>query len=280
MKIGILTSHNPRHIYLANELTKIADSTMVISSAMGLNPATSFYKKNSSDLMLNYFKDRFESELNFFPDRYFNGQNQYLIVVGANEINNIYVYQQLKEYNPDIIIVFGTNILKGEILTINHKIINLHLGMSPYFNGSSTNFWPMYQYKYEYVGITIHYIDAGVDTGNIIHQSRAKIKINDTPHTIGNKNILLGVSALKEIISAILNEDIEGINQWEINKNWIPKMMDFTNEIQEEFTNRISNGEINNWLTSAVPEEYKLVEFNKKPIFTNSSIFKPKEVDF
>jgi len=45
MKIGILTSHNPRHIYLANELSKIADSTMVISSAMGLNPAKSFYKK-------------------------------------------------------------------------------------------------------------------------------------------------------------------------------------------------------------------------------------------
>ena len=54
----------------------------------------------------------------------------------------------------------------------------------------------------------------------------------------------------------------------------------FTNEIQEEFTNRISNGEINNWLTSAVPEEYKLVEFNKKPILTNSSICKPKEIDF
>lgn len=280
MKLGILTSHNPRHIYLANELSKIADSTMVISSAMGLNPATSFYKKNSSDLMLNYFNNRFESELNFFPDRYFYGQNQYLIVVGANEINNIYVYQQLKEYNPDIIIVFGTNILKGEILTINQKMINLHLGMSPYFNGSSTNFWPMYQYKYEYVGITIHYIDAGVDTGNIIHQTRAKIKTNDTPHTIGNKNILLGVSALKEIIPSILNEDIEGINQWGINKNWIPKMMDFTNEIQEEFTNRISNGEINNWLTSAVPEEFKLVEFNKKPILTNSSICKPKEIDF
>lgn len=280
MKIGILTSHNPRHIYLANELSKIADSSMIISSAMGLNPATSFYKKNSSDLMLNYFNDRFKSELDFFPDRYFNGHKQYLIVVGSNEINNIYVYEQLKEYNPDIIVVFGTNILKGEILTINQKIINLHLGMSPYFNGSSTNFWPMYNYKYEYVGITIHYIDAGVDTGNIIHQSRAKIESNDTPHTIGNKNILLGVSALKDIIPIIINEDIKGIKQWKVNQSWIPKMMDFTNEIQEEFTNRISNGEINIWLNTAIPKEYKLVKFNKKPIITNSSIYKPIEINF
>ena len=39
------------------------------------------------------------------------------------------------------------------------------------------------------VGATFMYIDAGIDTGEIIHQIRADIVIGDSPHSIGNRLI-------------------------------------------------------------------------------------------
>ncbi len=278
-KICILTSHNPRHIYVANQLSKIADYSLVISSAMGLNPATSYYKNSYSTVMEEYFNQRFLSELSFFNDRSFNLNNQSVIVVGENEINNEYVYEQVKDFKPDLIIVFGTNILKGKILSITSKIINMHLGMSPYFNGSNTNFWPMYQKKYEYVGVTIHYIDAGVDTGNILHQTRALIEKGDSPHSIGNKNIILGVNSLKNIIPEILKNDYSGIKQWPVNFEYIPKMKDFNNQVQLNFTQRIKNDEINIWLKNSSIDEFNMVRFLEKPTITNSSLFKPEKIN-
>ena len=39
------------------------------------------------------------------------------------------------------------------------------------------------------VGATFMYIDAGIDTGKIIHQVRADIFLGDSPHSIGNRLI-------------------------------------------------------------------------------------------
>ena len=82
----------------------------------------------------------------------------------------------VKNFKPDVIIVYGTGIIKGPILEYTNKIINIHLGMSPYYNGAGTNWWPMYNEEFEFVGTTVHYLDAGVDTGDILGQTRASIE--------------------------------------------------------------------------------------------------------
>ena len=61
------------------------------------------------------------------------------------------------------------HILKGDVLH-NDKcpIINLHIGFLPYNRGADPNFWSFYEGTPS--GVTIHLIDEGIDTGDIIFQ--------------------------------------------------------------------------------------------------------------
>jgi hypothetical protein len=80
------------------------------------------------------------------------------------------------------------------------RFLNVHLGLSPYYRGSGTNFWPLVHGEFEYVGATFMHLDRGIDTGEIIHQIRARIFPGDTPHQIGNRLIADMVCTYAEII--------------------------------------------------------------------------------
>lgn len=236
---------------------------MVISSAMGMNPAVAGHHGRQTDSLVSYFEERLRTELRIFNDRSFKIPNGQIIVVGPDEINHKYVSEQIIAFKADIIVVFGTNILKDPILKACPKILNMHLGMSPYFNGTSTNFWPMYLGILEYIGVTIHYLDAGVDTGDIIGQIRAQIDRTDTPHTIGNKNILAGVSLMKQILPFIAKNDWKGVKQWASNKWPVYRMKDFTSSIETEFIKNINSGAIANWVDAKREETFQMVSFSE-----------------
>ena len=76
----------------------------------------------------------------------------------------------------DIIISFGyRRIIKQSIIkAVNRPIINLHMSYLPYNRGAHPSFWSIIDDNP--IGITIHEIDKGVDTGKIIF--RKKFNIN------------------------------------------------------------------------------------------------------
>ena len=70
----------------------------------------------------------------------------------------------------EIALSFGySHILKGNVLNDQEcPIVNLHLGYLPYNRGAYPNFWSFYDGTPS--GVTIHLIDEGIDTGNILFQ--------------------------------------------------------------------------------------------------------------
>lgn len=95
-----------------------------------------------------------------------------------------------KKLKPDLIVVYGSSIIRGEILNIfKNKIINVHLGLSPYYRGSGTNYFPFVNNEPEYSGATFMYLDKTIDNGEIIHQIRSRIFTGDSFHQIGNRLI-------------------------------------------------------------------------------------------
>jgi methionyl-tRNA formyltransferase len=77
----------------------------------------------------------------------------------------------------------------------------LHLGLSPFYRGSGTNFWPIVDGHLEYIGSTIHALDAGVDSGPIAHQGRPEIELSDTAHSIGCKAMLVGFQKMVQTLT-------------------------------------------------------------------------------
>ncbi|WP_042348352.1 methionyl-tRNA formyltransferase [Bacillus massiliigorillae] len=84
----------------------------------------------------------------------------------------------VKKLEPDLIIVYGmTQLLKENIYNIpKYKTINLHPSILPFYRGHSPEFWMYYDTELN-PGVTLHYIDQGEDTGDIIYQEKYKIPL-------------------------------------------------------------------------------------------------------
>ncbi len=120
----------------------------------------------------------------------------------------------MRGLEPDVVLVFGTGILRAPFIeAFAGRIINLHLGLSPYYRGAGTNFWPLVNREPEYVGATIHYLDAGIDTGPIIAHVRPRILPDDGAHDIGNRAIVAAAACLADATLAHVAGRIRAVPQ-------------------------------------------------------------------
>ncbi|HEB71091.1 MAG TPA: hypothetical protein ENI77_00540, partial [Nitrospirae bacterium] len=94
----------------------------------------------------------------------------------AEDPNTDGVYSWLNISKPDLIIIFGGRILKGPWLTTARLgAMNMHYGYLPHYRSSSSIQFALFHERFDLAGPTIHYIDAGIDTGPIIKRSVVKI---------------------------------------------------------------------------------------------------------
>lgn len=91
--------------------------------------------------------------------------------ITVSNINSDDTVDFIRKIQPDIIMVSGTAMVKKKVLSLQvpKGIINLHTGLSPYIKGgpNCTN-WCIAEEKFHLIGNTIMWIDAGIDSGDII----------------------------------------------------------------------------------------------------------------
>jgi methionyl-tRNA formyltransferase len=103
-----------------------------------------------------------------------------------------------------VVLVFGTGLLKRPLLSrFPDRVLNIHLGLSPYYRGAGTNFWPLVNGEPEFCGATVHFMDEGVDSGPIVGHVRPAIAPGDGPHEIGNKTIVAATDTLRRAALAL-----------------------------------------------------------------------------
>lgn len=92
-------------------------------------------------------------------------------ILNVQNINSDEAYNFTKGVAPDLIIVSGTSLVKEKMLSLKPGIgiLNLHTGISPYIKGgpNCTN-WCIATEQFHLIGNTIMWIDAGIDSGNIL----------------------------------------------------------------------------------------------------------------
>ena len=105
---------------------------------------------------------RFKNEFAEFPD------GPKIFVDNINEEATEYF---LKAHSPELVAVSGTALVCKKLLGKKPKIgiVNLHTGLSPYIKGgpNCTN-WCLARGLYHLMGNTVMWLDAGIDSGNII----------------------------------------------------------------------------------------------------------------
>jgi folate-dependent phosphoribosylglycinamide formyltransferase PurN len=98
-------------------------------------------------------------------------------------INNEAAEKFTRELQPDLIVVSGTALIKEPLISLPVKtgMINLHTGLSPYVKGgpNCTN-WCIANNTFHLVGNTIMWLNAGIDTGNLITTETVNIQNAET----------------------------------------------------------------------------------------------------
>jgi phosphoribosylglycinamide formyltransferase-1 len=87
----------------------------------------------------------------------------------------------LIEKNVSLLVLAGYMRLIGDVLlqAFNNRIINIHPALLPAFPGKN-GIQQAYQYGVKIFGVTVHYVDAGMDTGKIIAQESFKANGTET----------------------------------------------------------------------------------------------------
>ena len=247
MKLGLLTSNQIRHKFLANALDKNHDLSIIISEKKGNQNQLIGKNDFENKILTEHFKS-LENEQKIF----FGGQEwprkADIIKIDRGYINSKVVEDSLKESKVDGIAVFGPGILKENIFSIcPGNVINAHQGFSPYYRGSATNFWPFVNGQLKYIGLTMHYIDKGIDTGGIICHAFPKIEQGDSMHRIGCKVIEKTAEMFEKIFTMIeKGYRPNGIRQWSKGKLYLRK--DFNAQAGLRAKENILNGLIDEYV--------------------------------
>ncbi|MGB7843730.1 MAG: hypothetical protein WBL21_13120, partial [Salinimicrobium sp.] len=130
MKVVLLTSDSLRHKYIAAAIAKELELGFIITEKKSPRiQDTSAYGKKDAEFLAAHFKARAESEEKFFGEfREFSSEIP-LINVPHGQVNSNDVFKIITNTDPDLIILFGTSIIKEPLLSnYRNRIINLHLG--------------------------------------------------------------------------------------------------------------------------------------------------------
>jgi phosphoribosylglycinamide formyltransferase 1 len=259
MKIAVFTGNSIRHKFVANSLSSEVDESLIISECTESDSVPSI--SDSSNSIIEHFYLRYKTEKQFFSkNNIFTGN---VLPILYKEVNLPYVFETVQKFKPDMIFVFGSSIIKEPLLSLTpNKFINLHLGLSPYYRGSGTNFWPFVNNELEFVGSTLLHLDPGIDTGDIISHVRPQFEKNDNVHTIGCKVIEESTKYLIKMINMIKTDKrLPRIKQWDVPNSRYYKKKDFDEDTLFQYHKNLKNKMIENFLDTT-NDDLKLISLD------------------
>ena len=135
------------------------------------------------------------------------------------DINSNESIDILSSYSADIFVSMSFNqIIKKPLLELTKQgFINCHAGKLPFYRGCNVLNWVLINGESEF-GVTVHYIDEGIDTGDIIAQEISKINQNDDYSTILKRATDICAKTLYSALIAIKESNVKRIKQSLIHK--------------------------------------------------------------
>lgn len=129
-------------------------------------------------------------------------------------VNDPEFVEVLSKLEPDLFIsMYFGRLFSPQLLAVPKVgCINMHPSLLPKYRGQGPSTWPLYYGDTE-TGQTIHWLDAGIDSGDIIAQRAIPIEPEDTSRTLGRKLTDLGVTLFTETWPAISSGEAPRIKQ-------------------------------------------------------------------
>ena len=111
----------------------------------------------------------------------------------------------LEQDQPQIIVVYGTRIIRPNIFSKARNItLKMHTGLSPWYRGDSTLFWPIYYNEPGKLGVTVHELVESIDGGAIAATACVDYEPGDNEAELFAKGVKAGTRIYLECVEAAL----------------------------------------------------------------------------
>jgi methionyl-tRNA formyltransferase len=219
-RIMILCGRSPRHLYVANRLCRDADVLAIVHEVPAQWTGDKLRKNLKPNVLLRkiwrWLRDRRRYAGN--PEaKFFFGNDQPALdrtdlvreVPSVSDPQTLALAEQLQ---PDVICVFGTSLIRGPLLE-RFTLMNLHGGLSPEYRGADCTFWALFNGEPEKVGCTLHYIDAGIDTGKLIAHICPEVRTGDDELALFWRAVRDSAEVYAEAVARFVAGNLPGIAQ-------------------------------------------------------------------
>ena len=169
IKIVILTTETIHHTFFVQELSNFCGEISVYCENLNRNlfpfQTTHPFEKR---------RDQFELNKWFFGKKI--SISDVAIVKSFDSLNSPQAIEALSNERADIVIAFGIGRLGKEVINLfPGKIFNLHGGDPALYRGLDSHLWAIYHHDFPSLVTTLHHLDLGLDTGNLVMQGDIKI---------------------------------------------------------------------------------------------------------
>lgn len=206
MRILLFSGNHPRHLYVHSApLANFDVCGVVCMQREELVPAPpAGILAHDAKNFVRHFADRRAAEQKYFEERttkrlFAHVPTHYCT---KDTLNSADVAAFVTAQKPDVVVIYGVGIIKDPVLSaLPNDKINLHLGLSPWYRGAATLFWPFYNMQPHWAGATIHQIVPKADAGAIIHQSVPVLASGDKIHDVSSKVIVQSTQDLVALLT-------------------------------------------------------------------------------
>lgn len=131
-------------------------------------------------------------------------------VIRVPSVNSPECIAQLQELQPDVVVVNGTRIIAKKVLTsVPCKFINTHAGITPLYRGVHGGYWALANQDPQHCGVSVHLVDPGIDTGDIIAQALIYPTAEDNFATYPLLQLAAGLPLLKQAVRDALYREVK-----------------------------------------------------------------------
>ena len=191
--------------------------------------------------------------------------------------NNLAIVEIDELYQIDELIFFSleySQIIKPHLFHPKALLLNIHFSLLPAYKGMYTSAHPILNGE-KYSGVTLHKIDKGIDTGDIINQIRFDIDISDTARDVYLNYLKYSFQLFKTNINNIVNNNFTSNPQDNINSTYFSKKSIDYNNLNIDF--KKTSFEIHNQLRAYIFKEYQLPIIENKKI--KSSVWLNEKIE-
>ncbi|ARJ66555.1 hypothetical protein WV31_13195 [Magnetospirillum sp. ME-1] len=225
MKILLISGSHPRHFFVhraVRERFDVAGVILMQREDLLPEPPAGIAEHDRLNF-IRHFSDRARVESIAYADA-----TESDVVEGVpvhrctpQTINDAATASFAAKINADAAVILGPDIIKTPLFEALPQFkMNIHLGLSPWYRGSATLFWPFYNLEPQCAGATFHLITPEADGGPIVHQCVPELREGDGIHDVGARTVQ---SARRDLI--LLLEKLERFGKLElVEQRWAGKL--------------------------------------------------------